>query len=205
MELNLNQKIIDAFTKLYNDKNRNYKKLLFLADNALRKFFGNRNISTNGQELIDKIIEDLLTGKRSWDIDKYPEAYDQILYIFEHSERLNLINKHKRLEKAGFKLEINTYDEVYYDNEPDDPLTKDNLLEKDNLQDLNFLKEQCDEAMKKCEDEDCVILYLEILKLTENKNTNKQLAKNLGIKINEVVAIKKRLRNYLDNSIPTKN
>jgi hypothetical protein len=31
------------------------------------------------------------------------------------------------------------------------------------------------------------------------------LAKNLGIKINEVVAIKKRLRNYLDNSIPTKN
>jgi hypothetical protein len=205
MELNLNQKVSDAITKLYNDKKRNYKELLFLADFAIKGSFGNRNIPENGQDLIDKIIEALLNGKRSWDIVKYPDAFSQILYIFKHSELFNLIDKYKRLEKKGFNLEFSTYDEVYYDNEPDDPMTKYNFSNNDDLPDLNILKERCDGAMKNCKDDDCVILYLEILKLLETKNINKQLAKNLGIKENEVVKIKKRLCNYLRNSVPNQN
>ena len=205
MNQNSNQKIRDAISILYTKKDNNYKKLCVSADKAINRCFGNRNIPTNGQDLIDKIIEDLLTGNRSWDIDKYPYAYEKIKYIFKYSVIINLVDKLDRLEKAGFKLEYKTYDEVYYDNEPEDPLTKDIFLEKDDLPDLNILKEQSEEAMKNCKDEDCVILYLEILKLTETKNMNKQLANNLGIKINEVVAIKKRLYKFLDKSIPTKN
>lgn len=205
MNENPNQKIRDEITKLYTDKKRNYEALCVLADIAVKSCFGNRNIPVNGQEIIDNIIEALLTGKRSWDIEKYPDAYEQILYIFKKSELYNLRDKFKRLEKKGVKLEFVSHYDAFYDHEPMDESTKNDFSNNDYLPDINELKVRCDEAMKNCEDDDCGILYWEILTLTERKNINKQLAINLGIKENEVVAIKKRLCNYLEKYEPNQN
>ena len=204
MKQNINQKIRDAISKLYTEKTRNYIALCALADIAFKFSFGNRNISTNGQELIDKIIEDLLTGNRSWDIEKYTDAYSQILYIFKNSELINLSDKFKRKEKKGIKLELISNEDAFYIKEPKDESAINNFTKNNDLPDDNEYKERCEEAMKDCKDEDCVILYLEILKLKETKNINKQLAKNLGLREDEVVAIKKRLCNYLKKSVETK-
>ena len=205
METNLNQKIRDAISIIYSDKKRNYDSLCFLADFAIKSSFGNRNIPENGQDLIDKITEALLTGKRRWNIEKYPDAYSQILFILKNSEIFNMRDKYKRFEKNGLKVEFINNDDMFHENGPKDESAINNFTKNNYFPDKDELKEWCDEAMKKCKDDECGKIYSEILNSRENKNINKQLAKKFGITENEVVTKKKRLCKYLLKSVEAKN
>ena len=80
---------IQAIMKLYTDKEALLKKLYYKNELLYKTYFPKRQLAETSIDIVNGIIESMLTGKRKWDVDERPDAYNQVLYYIR-SEIQNL-------------------------------------------------------------------------------------------------------------------
>ena len=110
---NFNEKIA-SIIHLKNDKML-MKKLLGQAKNVLNKL-SNWNPIFTPDRLINQIIEDLLTETLSWNIKKYPSAFNQVSYwiMFQIRESFKKEAKHYHTKYLDDVSQKNIFDSNYY-------------------------------------------------------------------------------------------
>lgn len=161
------------------------KKLIVKYDLMLRARL-RREPTITGEDILHTVIEKYLSGERNWD-RRNPKEFWQWVDKNMSSEVYNYANREFKSVKFD---EIDEYEEdsyaqnFNYDNYPDD---------FDIVSDFEF-NEMLNELKAELQDDDVAFLVFEYLLLGCE---NSEIAKELGIKVSEVVNAKKRIRRKL--------
>ena len=152
---------------------------------------GGREFAENWEDVVDGIVEKLLTGSREWDVDKIPDAFMKVKGIIR-SEVSNLIVKNTNKygeglfdggadcdgiadELSGFDVEFGSDGKlrVFHDERV--------FVNECVIEDLKYVlslyggKEECDVFERWCAD-----------------MKNKDIARELGMKVSEVSNAKRK-------------
>ena len=184
-------KKIKLIQNLFENEFEKTKRLYEFADKTLKLFSGGKITCRTGADIINDIVEKLINGDRSWKLDEYPDAYMQIKYLIK-SETSNFVLKEQRM------INVNDFDNVY-DNGYES-ISYNNIAEL-SLSEI-LLREENSELIKIFDneitkiDDDCILVYLGI----KNGQQNQEIAKDLGLSVNDVENIKKRIRRILNKA-----
>jgi RNA polymerase sigma factor (sigma-70 family) len=169
--------------------------MLVYADKLIKIFLnGKSKIKVEAGDIVHSVIMKLLTGKRKWDFEKYPD-FNVYMYMLIKSEICNVTCYERKFVdiKDYGECDENIFEEFIDRNKN---LTLDEILSD---KDAEELKERCLKMLSG--DEDAAIVFLECI---EGGN-NKEIANRLGVKILFVENAKKRIRRKLNNLFFEKN
>jgi hypothetical protein len=184
-------KKLKLIQNLFENEFEKTKKLYEYADKTLKLFSSGKSTCRTGADIINDIVEKLINGNRSWNINEYPDAYMQIKYLVK-SETSNFMLKEFRM--------INVNDFENEDNEESDSINYNNIADL-KLSEI-LLREENTELIKIFDneiskfDDDINLVYLGI----KNGQQNQEIAKDLGLSVNDVENIKKRIRRILNKA-----
>jgi RNA polymerase sigma factor (sigma-70 family) len=182
------QKLIQ---NLFENELRKCKKLYEYADKTLKLFSKGKVMCKTGADIVNDIVEKLITGKRSWDLVEYPDAYIQIKYLVK-SETSNYLQKEFRMVNINdFGNDYNDGDESFNYNNIAELNYTEILSREENSELINIFNEE----MANCDD-DCQLVYLGI----KTGQQNQEIAKDLGLSVSDVENIKKRIRRKLNKA-----
>ena len=159
---------------------------------------GGKEFGENHEDVVDGIVEKLLSGKRAWDVKEQPDAFKAVKsYI--RSEVSNLLNKY-----------TDKYDECIFDRDKD----CDDIASENSGFDVEFgsdgkLRVYYDEKvfLNECRIDDAKqVLMMEgkemefdvFVRWCEDMK-NKDIARELGVKVKEVSNAKKRVQRAIMN------
>ena len=135
-KLEIKKKKYEAIGDLYDSPR--IQKLYVIVQELININHLNDGINNiTGIDIVNDIACKLLEGKRKWDVEKYPDAFEQILYIAKHSELKNYNKKTKNFKRAG------TFDND--DNEDESQDSKTPLIESISFKQYNDEQKEIDE------------------------------------------------------------
>ena len=184
-------KIFEEIENAYNDKRR-VKKWLAVADRYL-KSYGNDIFERHweGKDIVMELITLLLEDERHYNPDKY-KNFDQFVYSSIQSITEGKLKSRQRVLPQKTKVQAR-----HGEQEID-------LIEINNKSDKDYILNDIErtEKLEKCynrllEDDDCTLVFLE----WKEGNSSKDIAHSLGIAVEEVERIKKRIRYNLNKNI----
>jgi RNA polymerase sigma factor (sigma-70 family) len=181
-----NEKKIKVFQNAFNDPSKPYEAWLEHADRLIKiKLNGRASQPYKAEDIINEIIEKVIDGKRSWDMDRVPDInkfmFMQILSVVD--------NKYKK-EKNLISSEVyNSEDESFY--------YRDDYTSILNLDEI-YKRQDIMEAFSRCynELETDTEMGLVFLAWKEGKES-KEIAEEFGLTVKQVEAIKQKIRRKL--------
>ncbi len=186
--------IFVEFEKILQEHPEKYNGWIFFADLLMNFFLHEvKNHCFTAEDIVHELITKIIEGKRKWNREKYP-ALDIYMKMCIKSDILNLYNKNKRRKTdCSYEFE-NSDDEENADNSFFDSIESNTYA--DPLKEYTE-KERIEMINKKLEDdEECWCVFDEMLK----GNKNQEIAIILGLSVNEVVNIKKRIIRKIRNN-----
>lgn len=192
------EEFLDELKKIMDEHPEKYYNWIYLAEVKMNYFFKEvKNYCYNGKDIVHEIFRKILdeknNRKKNRNKKKYPDI-DIFMRMSINSGILNLYNKNK-LRKTDCSYEFEKSDE----EENADNSFFDNIESNTypNQSDDYINKEIVENIKKKLEDDvECWFVCDEILK----GNKNKEIADILGLSVNEVVNIKKRIIRKVRNN-----
>lgn len=132
------------------------------------------------EDVVASLIEKLLTERRKWERDKHPD-FKNYFFMLITSHVRNLAKKEKKY------YELNEFDE---DDEPiEAEIQDDDCTEIGEQIESEELIEKCEKALEGNDEE--LLVFWNILK---DYKGNKEVAEDLGIGVDDVVNVKKRIK-----------
>ena len=178
------KKIFKEIEKAY--KNRTRIKRWFVIANRYLKSYGNDKYERHwkAEDIVMELIGKILEGKRAWNIEQCPDL-DKFVYMNIRS----IVNAKLRNRKSVLPRKIKV--RARYGDKETDLIEANHKTEKDYI--LHEIESA--EKLEGCyklllDDEDCALVFLE----WKEGKTSREIAKSLGITIENVECIKKRLR-----------
>ncbi len=190
--MEVSNKKVQAIRKLYEVNGKLLKDLCVRADASYRDYFPRKDLAETGIDLVQGIICAMLMGDRSWDVEKYPDAYNQVLYYLR-SELTNLKSKELKMINS---LDI-TSQEVL-DTELINNVTK--VFPDENLEQKE-IKEMYKKCLKYIKEKGSV-LQATVFEGMYYRKTNKELALENSVKVKEIENAKKQIKVRLHEKFP---
>jgi len=185
------KKIFEEIENAYKDKSR-IKNWLVVADRYLKSYRNDKfERHWRAEDIVMELIGKILDGTRVWDPEKCADL-DNFIYM---NTRSIVDGKFKNRDKVlPQKVNASTR---YGDRETD-------LIETNHKTDKYYilheieLKEKLENCYKQLsDDDDCAIVFLE----WKEGKTTREISESLGITVEEVERIKKRLRYKIKRKI----
>jgi len=185
------KKILEEIENAYKDKSR-IKKWYVVADRYL-KSYGNDKFERHwkAEDIVMELTGKILDGKRSWDSEHCPN-FDRFICMNIRSIVDSKLRNRKRVLPQKERIQVR-----YGDKETD-------LVETNYITDKDYILYNIEltEKLEKCydllsDDDECALVFLE----WKEEKTSLEIADSLGITVEEVERIKKRLRYKIKRSI----
>jgi hypothetical protein len=91
------EKKLLAFRDAFSDPAKHYEGWLAQADRLIKiKLNGRASQPNKAQDIVNEIIEKVINGKRTWDMDRVPDI-NKFMYMQIRSVADNKLNKEKKL------------------------------------------------------------------------------------------------------------
>jgi hypothetical protein len=183
---------IQAIEKLYEDNGKLLKELCYKADMIYRIYFPGKDLAMTGVDIVYGIIESMLTGSRSWNLEDYPDAYNQVKYYFS-SEFTNIKSKESKI--------INSIDIDSNKKSDIDIIYNDRKL----ITDENREEDETQEMFKKCLSyvkEDGNQLEEAVFEGVYNGKTNAEIAEENCTEVRYVENVRRKLKRKLQKKFP---
>ena len=184
-------KIFEEIELAYGDKER-VKKWLVVADRYLKSYNNDKfERHWTAEDIVNEVITKTLENKRKW-IPKNVPDLDKFIFMTIRS----VVD-----DKLGNRDKVLPPTEKIYAGDDDKEI---DLIENNNKTDKDYILHDIErtEKFEKCynellEDDDCALVFLE----WKEGKTSKDIAVSLGISVEEVERIKKRIRYNLNKNI----
>ena len=177
---------IKAYQNAFSDPAKPYEGWLAQADRLIKiKLNGRASQPYKAEDIVYEIIEKVINGKRTWDMDRVPDI-NKFMYVQIRSVVDNKFNKEKKLVSSDA-----------YNRENDSFYTINNIPNNLELEEI-YKQQDIMEAFARC--------YNEIEKDTEmgvvllswvKENESQEIAEEFGLTVKEVEAIKQKIRRRL--------
>jgi len=177
---------IKAFQNAFSDRSEPYNEWLAHADKLIKiKLNGRASQPYKADDIVNEIIEKVIDGVRTWDMDRVPD-----INKFMYMQILSIVDNKCQKEKKLVSSEV-------YDKEDDSFYVTRDVISKLDLDEI-YKHQDIMEAFTRC--------YNEIEKDTEmgvvflswkDGKESREIAEEFGLAINQVEAIKQKIRRKL--------
>jgi RNA polymerase sigma factor (sigma-70 family) len=184
-------KIFEEIKSAYKDRKR-VRRWLVVADRYLKSYNNDKfERHWTAEDIVNEVITKTLENKRKWIPEKVPDL-DKFIFTTIRSVVDDKVGDRNRVLPQKEKVQARRGD---FEND---------LIEINNKTDKDYILHDIEriEIFEKCynellEDDDCAIVFLE----WKEGKTSKDIAVSLGISVEEVERIKKRIRYNLNKNI----
>lgn len=183
------QDVINALDKAFSEDKELHIKLLYFTNSKIwYYFFSGTFRGKDANDVLQDVIEKIITGKRSWNKKKIPNIVEFILMVIVSHVR----NEWKKKEICEECVE--DFDNVQQ-------LKENNLAEltretaRQDVENELFSRQYediCNECLANFEDDEIVYFVLELM--LDGIKSNKEIAAELKISVNEVSNAKRRIK-----------
>jgi hypothetical protein len=183
---------IQAISKLFEGDQKLLRRLFGKAETYYLECFKGKVLAVTGVDIVHGLIESMITGRRNWDVEKYPCAYRQLSYYLK-SEILNLKSKETKIAES-----IDIYTERNSEREIQSGTVETGADEKMEVNRIYEMIEGCKKYLK----ESGSIIQQKIFEGMHSGKTNLEIAKETGAEVREIENEKKKLKRKLQRKFP---
>lgn len=187
MDSSEKSKKINAIIKLYCNNEELLKKLYYKNELLYMTYFPKRQLAETSIDIVNGIIESMLTGRRKWDVDERPDAYNQVLYYIR-SEIQNLQSKETHIIES---IDIDTLKKR--ERRIINRSTQINFDENLEGRRISDIFEKCASHIEEKGNK----LVMKIFEGMYDEKNNKEIAKENEVGVKEVENAKRRMKRML--------
>ena len=193
MDLHIYELKVKLLKELSNDKTK--LERLYAYTQYLMNSYNIKTVAITCVDIVYQAIDDLLEGKRSWDAKVYPDAYNQVKIIIDNSLIKNVAKKENRISYVELSDDFEESPNVKYWIEKTVSCYKDAINNNENAEIVGLLDKEFkkEETIKEIKNK---LVYISL----KNELSNKEIAKEYGIKVSEVENQRKQIKRKLQKT-----
>ena len=187
-----NNKKIQAIEKLYEENGKLLMDLCYKADIYYRNYFPTKDLAETGMDIVHEIVAAMILGDRKWDVDKYQDAYNQVIYYMK-SEIRNLQSREMKLLDS---VDINSEEinDIMLTNKKTKILPDENLEQRE----IKDMFKKCIEHIRGLG----IQLHSDVFEGMYYGKTSKELAAENRLEVSEIENVKRKIKARLHEKFP---